>query len=153
VDPDLCLVSFRRGFCKRRWPRFVAARRRSKMCSDFGSLCYCTNGQASAMRRRQRSLGYRLGKCSAGGGAGKLAISRLRIAQDAAESRLFPPLNRALVRAMACEAVAETQLPISRQSVADLTSRARQALAKAISSSTVWRMLHEDAIKPWQFEH
>ena len=54
---------------------------------------------------------------------------------------------------MACEAVAETELPISRQSVADLTSRARKALGKPISSSTVWRMLHEDAIKPWQYEH
>ena len=24
---------------------------------------------------------------------------------------------------------------------------------KAISRSTVWRLLHEDAIKPWQCEH
>jgi hypothetical protein len=54
---------------------------------------------------------------------------------------------------MACEAVAETQLPISRQSIADLTGRARKALGKPISGSTVWRMLHEDVIKPWQYEH
>jgi hypothetical protein len=54
---------------------------------------------------------------------------------------------------MACEAVAETELPISRQSVADLTSRAQVALGKPISSSTVWRTLHEDAIKPWQYDH
>lgn len=54
---------------------------------------------------------------------------------------------------MACEAVAETELPLSRQSVADLTCRARGALGKPISRSTVWRMLHEDAIKPWQYEH
>ena len=54
---------------------------------------------------------------------------------------------------MACEAVAETELPISRQSVADLTSRAQKALGKPISASTVWRTLHEDAIKPWQYEH
>jgi hypothetical protein len=54
---------------------------------------------------------------------------------------------------LACEAVAETELPISRQSVADLTGRAERTLGKAISASTVWRMLHEDAIKPWQYEH
>ena len=54
---------------------------------------------------------------------------------------------------MACEAVAETELPISRQSVADLTCRAQRSLGKPISCSTVWRMLHEDAIKPWQYEH
>lgn len=54
---------------------------------------------------------------------------------------------------MACETVAETGLPLSRQSIADLTSRAVQALGKSVSRSTVWRTLHEDAIKPWQYEH
>jgi hypothetical protein len=35
----------------------------------------------------------------------------------------------------------------------DLTSRAQKALGKAISRSTVWRTLDEDAIKPWQYEY
>jgi len=98
-------------------------------------------------------LGCQRDKCSAGDFAGPLAISASRITPDEAGSRLFPPADRAIVIAMACEAVAETELPISRQSVADLTSRARKALGKPISRSTVWRMLHEDAIKPWQYEH
>jgi hypothetical protein len=54
---------------------------------------------------------------------------------------------------MACETVAQTKLPLSRQSMADLTRRAREALGKDISKSTVWRILHEDAIKPWQYKH
>jgi hypothetical protein len=54
---------------------------------------------------------------------------------------------------MACQTVAETGLPLSRQSLADLVSRSRKDLGKAISRSTVWRILHEDAIKPWQYEH
>ena len=65
----------------------------------------------------------------------------------------FSPLDQALIRAMACEVVAETELPLSRQSIADLTSRAKHALGKTVSPSTVWRILHEDAIKPWQYEH
>jgi hypothetical protein len=73
--------------------------------------------------------------------------------KDAAAGRLFPPLDRARVQAMACETVAETKSPLSRQSIADLTKRAQEALGRAISSSSVWRMLHEDAIKPWQHEH
>jgi len=40
-----------------------------------------------------------------------------------------------------------------QSAIADLTSRAKKALGKPISSSTVWRILHEDAIKPWQYEH
>jgi hypothetical protein len=93
------------------------------------------------------------GKCNAGDDGGPLAISASMITQGAARSRLFPPSDRAAIIAMACEAVAETELPISRQSVTDLTSRAQRALGKPISSSTVWRMLDEDAIKPWQYQH
>jgi hypothetical protein len=44
-------------------------------------------------------------------------------------------------------------LPLSRQSLADLTARAGTALGKPISRSTVWRILDRDAIKPWQYEH
>jgi hypothetical protein len=54
---------------------------------------------------------------------------------------------------MACEVVAETKEPLSRQSLADLVRRARATLDKKISRSTVWRVLHEAAIKPWQYEH
>jgi transposase len=61
--------------------------------------------------------------------------------------------DRALLKALACERVAETGEPISRQSLEDLTLRAQATLGKPISSSTVWRVLHKDAIKPWQYEH
>jgi len=53
---------------------------------------------------------------------------------------------------MACEVIAETQEPLSRQSLADLVRRSQETLGKKISRSTVWRMLHEAAIKPWQHE-
>ena len=54
---------------------------------------------------------------------------------------------------MACEVIAATEEPLSRQALADLVRRARTTLSKKISRSTVWRMLHESAIKPWQHEH
>jgi hypothetical protein len=58
-----------------------------------------------------------------------------------------------LVTAVACETVAETGQPLSRQSLADLTRRVNQACQPPMSRSTVWRTLHEDALKPWQYEH
>ena len=64
----------------------------------------------------------------------------------------FSPLDQALIQAMACEVV-ETKEPLSRQSLADLVRRAQTASGKKISHTTVWRMLHEAAIKPWQYEH
>jgi hypothetical protein len=62
-------------------------------------------------------------------------------------------LDHAIVQAIACEVVCETERPLSRQSLADLTERARTALSKPISRSTVWRILHSAALKPWQYEY
>src|SRR3954451_12277197 len=72
---------------------------------------------------------------------------------DAAVRRRFPPLDQALVKATACELVAQTKEPLSRQSLADVTVRVRRALGKPISRSTVWRILDSDAIKPWRSKY
>ena len=103
--------------------------------------------------RRPRGLACPLGKCSVGEVAGRLAISPLRINPAGAARPFFPPLDQALIQAMACEVVAETKEPLSRQSLADLVRRARTTVGKKISRSTVWRVLREAAIKPWQYEH
>lgn len=58
-----------------------------------------------------------------------------------------------MVQALACERIAQTKEPLSRQSLSDLVRRGQEVLDKKISRSTVWRMLHETAIKPWQYEH
>lgn len=88
-----------------------------------------------------------------GGNAGLRESSPWRMARGAAARPIFPPRDRALVKALACERVAETGEPISRQSSDDLTSRTQKVLAKPISRSTVWRILDEDAIKPWQYQY
>lgn len=49
--------------------------------------------------------------------------------------------------------MAETKQPLSRQSLADVTARARSALGQPISRSTVWRILDTDAIKPWRYKY
>lgn len=58
-----------------------------------------------------------------------------------------------MVKALACETVAQTRLPLSRQSLTDLAARARVALSRPISRRTVGRILDADAIKPWRYEH
>ena len=78
---------------------------------------------------------------------------RFTITPDGAERLLFPPLERALVTAIACETVAETKQPLSRQSVSDLTRRVNEVLSEPMSRTTVWRILHDDLLKPWQYEH
>ena len=92
-------------------------------------------------------------RSAAGGGAGPRAGSLSRTTPAAAASRSCPPLDRAIVASIACDVVARTGNPLSRQSTTDLTARARDELGRPISRSTVWRILDEDAIKPWQYEH
>jgi DDE superfamily endonuclease len=90
---------------------------------------------------------------AAGGAAGPEVSSLSRTIRAGAASRSFPPLDRAVITSIACDEVARTGNPLSRQSSTDLADRAREELNKPISRSTVWRILDEDAIKPWQYEH
>jgi DDE superfamily endonuclease len=65
---------------------------------------------------------------------------------------LFPPLQIAEVKALACELPAERGVPLSRWSSTEI---AREAVARGIveriSGVTVWRWLSEDAIRPWNY--
>jgi hypothetical protein len=65
----------------------------------------------------------------------------------------FPPFDRAVVVSIACDVVARTGNPLSRQSTTDLAKRAAEELNKPISRTTVWEILDGDAVKPWQYEH
>lgn len=64
---------------------------------------------------------------------------------------LFPPELTVEVKALACELPSTLGVPLSRLSVADVRREVEQrGLVARISDSTVWRWLHEDAIRPWQ---
>jgi hypothetical protein len=56
------------------------------------------------------------------------------------------------IKALACERPADLGLPLARLSVAEI---ARVAVARdiveAISTTTVWRWLSEDALRPWRY--
>lgn len=70
---------------------------------------------------------------------------------DRAVPGLFPPGLVVQVKAIACELPAKFFIPLSRWSIKDIVNYIRRSgIVAAISDSTVWRWLHEDAIKPWQ---
>ena len=66
--------------------------------------------------------------------------------------RAFPPEVVVHVRALACEPPADRDQPLSRWSIRDLGRATRSAggIGAAVSDTTVWRWLHQDAIRPWQ---
>jgi hypothetical protein len=70
---------------------------------------------------------------------------------DRAALGLSPPELVVQIKAIACELPAKYEIPLSRWSTEDIVNYVRQSgLVATISGSTVWRWLHEDAIKPWQ---
>jgi DDE superfamily endonuclease len=55
------------------------------------------------------------------------------------------------VKALACQLPAELDLPLSRLHVPDIRRAVLgRGLVAAIGETTIWRWLHEAAIKPWQ---
>jgi hypothetical protein len=90
---------------------------------------------------------------AAGGGVGPPVSLHSKTLPGEAASRSFPPLDRAIITSIACDVVARTGNPLSRQSTTDLAKRAQEELGKPISRTTVWQILDDDAIKPWQYEH
>ena len=91
-------------------------------------------------------------RLSVAGGNGSLPIAstdwksrRVRVV-----SGLFPPDLVVQVKAWACELPATHELPLSRWSCEDLAREVCQTgLVASVSGSTIWRWLHQDAIRPW----
>lgn len=114
--------------------------------------CWMSSRVCPTWRQVQRLVCIRM-RFAFGGDDGRTASFRCSIGRDAGASRLFPPRDQAIVKAIACEAVSTLKLPLSRLSLTDLAARAETALGKPISPSTVCRILRTDAIKPWRYEH
>lgn len=63
---------------------------------------------------------------------------------------VFPPQVVVRVKALACELPRDQGIPLSRFSTTDIAQEiVRQGIVASISGSTVWRWLHEDALRPW----
>ena len=93
------------------------------------------------------------GRSSASGANGfsTNACRDLRSAPGPDAPGLSPPEVVVQVKALACELPANLGLPLSRMSIADVAREVRRAgIVARISDKTVWRWLHEDAIRPWQ---
>lgn len=134
-------------------PPYGRRPRHTNLFSDVVLSSYCTRTRTSVRKRRAVASASPAARFCAGANAGPGGISPWLTPPGAVARPCFPPLEHAVVKATACELVAQTKQPLSRQSLADVTNRARQALGKPISRSTVWRILDSDAIKPWQYKY
>src|SRR5512132_746884 len=115
--------------------------------------CSWLNNRWCPTERQQSGCNSTRVRCVVGDTVGPRGTFPWTTRRDGAARRCFPPLDYALVKAVACELVAETKQPLSRQSLADVTARACTVLGTPISRSTVWRILDTDAIKPWRYKY
>ena len=106
-------------------------------------------GPAARRRSECRSLHVR---CAVGDPGGTRETLPWTTRRDGAARQIFPPLDHALVQAVACALVAETKQPLSRQFLADGTARGRTGLGAPSRRSTGWRILDPDAITPWRYK-
>lgn len=134
--------------------RWYASAPSSFSCANEPCSSYCCmSSPYSLMLKQDAGPSSILTRCGTGGAAGRRGTSLWRMSRDGGVKPFFFPLDHAVVKALACELVCQMQQPLSRQSLADLTSRAHQALGKPISRSTVGRILEADAMKPWQYKY
>jgi hypothetical protein len=74
----------------------------------------------------------------------------LRIKRGRVDRVVFPPQEVAEVKVIACELPIDHDLPLSRFSRVELHRLVVERGVTEASASTIWRWLHDDAIKPWQ---
>src|SRR5438876_2860140 len=141
------------SWSNKRGGRFGAARPRISRSSVRNWSCSCTSTHAWPMKRPGNESACRDDKSGAGGNVGLPVTFPWPMPRGGVARPIFPPLDHALVKAVACELVAQTKQPLSRQSLADVTARVRTVLGTPISRSTVWRILATDAIKPWRYKY
>jgi len=92
-------------------------------------------------------------KSSANGAndSSKSACSGWRNVPDRVAPGRFPPERVVQVQALACELPATHHVPLSRWSLEELRQAVcRAGLVAQISGTTLWRWLHEEAMRPWQ---
>ena len=86
-----------------------------------------------------------------GGGAfSRIASRGSRTDRARAARAVFPPEQVAEVKALACELPATHGLPLGRFTRTELHQLVIERGVTDASASTIWRWLHDDAIKPWQ---
>ena len=113
--------------------------------------CFSTTSRSCQIPLRRRRCSSIPTRYASGGSAGPQATLSWKTTLGGGASPFFPPRDEAMVQAVAGEALSRHQWPLSRLSLADLTTQACDALGKPMSRHTVRRILDTAAITPWRY--
>src|SRR5712692_7172689 len=114
-----------RSFPRRSWSRRQRWPSKEPCSTRCGTgppwCCFCITSRLCPTSRPRNKCSCICVRCNDGAAVGPQATFPSKTSQDGAARRLSPPLDHALVKAVACELIAETKQPLSRQSLADVT--------------------------------
>lgn len=134
---------------------YRVARPRIRACG--GRWCarrrFCWLRRGARIRRSLVVWMCRVRRCRSGA-SGSLSAGWTvwRSGPGLAGRGLFPPLQIAEVKALACELPTQKGVPLSRFSSTEIAREAVQrGIVESISGVTVWRWLSADAIRPWNY--
>ncbi len=70
--------------------------------------------------------------------------------QELAAHSFFLPEEIAQIKALACQLPAERGISLNRFSITEIVREViSRAIVPSVSDSSMWRWLHEDALRPW----
>jgi hypothetical protein len=103
------------------------------------------------MTRSPAAYGHAAKWCRSGGSGSLKSVSqRWTITHARGGPELFPSEVVVSVKALACELPARAERPLTRGSMSEgVAETQRSGLVASISGGTIWRWLHQDAIRPW----
>ncbi len=123
--------------------------------TTFGELnlpCCSRLIRVCRIRRQAEELACTKTRYANGARSGAPARSGLLTFPDVAASRVFPPSVVTEVKAAACDNAGARAKGLSYFSIRDLAKLVMQKLSlPTLAPSTVWDILDQDAIKPWQY--
>ena len=120
----------------------------------FGLRSFFWLPRALTTNTSLKSSIFRGGSSQSGGNAStRKAWMAFRTDRGVGDRALFPPQSIVEIKALACELPIRLKLPFSRLSHADIANEAvARGIVLSISIKTIWRYLHNDAIKPWNHQ-
>jgi len=118
------------------------------------NLLYCSRpSQVYRTRRLVDELAFIKTRCATGAKSGAPDHFGSLTCQGAGVSRAFPPSVITEVKAAACDNAGARAKGLSYYSIRDLAALIMERLSLlTLAPSTVWNILDQDAIKPWQYK-
>lgn len=127
------------------------ATRPTLRCAERFWPSFWRKSRPSTTPRRHAGLESMCSSSTSGGNGGRNRISDWKTSRGQVARGFFPPRLWAIIKSIACELPSRHDQPLSRWFIPDIKRvLEEEGRVESISLSTIWRILDQDALKPWR---